>query len=237
MFAEPTWYDLNPARWAHEVVEVHRRFPYAKWGERIKPFRHLFWRVRLCPYENRGDAGRIAAHLLSRTPLDIGVQGELLPTSDLQAQSPGEDWTLGSSFLVELVYLPPPNIPVVYGLYERIDRDTFPCHPHLTEVPHPLRTRTGFGPRQSLCTFAPHHGLWAWETGTARELLEFAALFLGSHEWWVESGQQVWLTPGASHDLRVILRTVKPTAPCPGGHGKSFGKCCRPLYLGLARAA
>jgi hypothetical protein len=238
MFAKPTWYDLRPERWDDEVREVRRRLPHAEWGERLNPKPHLFWRVNLQPYKNTDDAGLIAAHLRTLSPLDIGEDGELIPVSKVAAWDPG-DLTLGRKFLVELVYAAPPQVPRVFGLYERIDSERYPDHPHLNGGEHPLRAITGFGPVNHLCTFAPHANLWSWETGTGRELLEFAALFLGSHEWWVASGrsEQNWLAPGAPHGRRVLLDTVKPTDPCPMGHGTPFGECCLPLLQKTARAA
>jgi hypothetical protein len=200
----------------------------------------MFWRVKLQPYKNRVDATVIAGHLENLSPLDIGEDGELIPVATgVEPREPNEGAFLGREFLVELVYGAPPQVPRVYGLYERIDSDRYPDHPHLNGGAHPLRRTTGFGPKNHLCTFPPHANLWSWQSGTARQLLEFAAIFLGSHEWWVANGRSEadWLAPGAPHDARTLIETVKPSDQCPRGHGRPFGECCLPFYRKLAKVA
>jgi hypothetical protein len=232
MFAKPTWFDLDPDRWAHEEAEVKTRFPQFKMGERVNATRHRYWRGYLQPFEGLESVDVIAAHLKSQSPLSVDESGKLLPSlSNLLPIEVDPTWDLDRRFLVEIVYQEPPAVPVIFCLNPTIDRRAFPTHPHLSTGRHPAWVQPGLGPENALCVFAPHDDVWSWETGTAREVIEFTAIWLGAHAWWEASGKREWLLTGAPHDFRSLLREVRPSDQCQCGSGMSFGSCCRPFML------
>ena len=232
MFATPTWFDTDLDRWVREETVVKARFPQFEWGERVNATRHRFWRGYLQPFQNLEDVDLVAAHLKTRSPLSVETTGRLLPNIPTLSRLEADPaWDLDKRFLIEIVYQEPPAVPIIFCLNPVIDRLTFPFHPHLSNGRHPAKLMSGIGPENALCVFAPHDKVWFWETGTAKELIEFTAMWLGAHAWWIASGFQEWLIPGAPHDSVTLLRELGPLDPCQCGLGVPFGTCCRPKIL------
>ncbi len=214
----PVWFDKDINRWKIEVQEMTERFPHMKWGERLRPYHHRFWRGYLHPLYPGCDAGLLAVHLKQQLPVIVNTRGALLPTQDVPPLPIEDKNELYVPYLIELVYDEPPTVPRVYVLYPKIDKIVFPKHPHMYLNSHPLGSV-----QNAICTFAPHDGEWSWEISTASKLIEWTSIWLANHILWVQTGE--WLGPQASHETIDLYKSISDKSLCHCGSGKPYSYC------------
>lgn len=142
---------------------------------------------------------------------------------------------LDSLFVVRVLLPPAPQHPRAISLYPEISWNKYPNHPHLSVLPQPRE----FGVVNTLCPYRPSEGVWAWETRTIVDYLDYVTLWLAKHVVWLRTGGTnglgMWLGEGASHLPKDLVSEIPPQAPCHCGSGQAYRECHRDHDIAAAR--
>lgn len=128
---------------------------------------------------------------------------------------------LRGTFSVELAHRIPPGLPIVRSLSPAVTAS----HP-LGKPPHLLN---GI---EALCVIFPPDRAWVAGRDSARDFLNFSAMWFAKHLAWEESRERgvgvdaAWPGPFASHDPFELATVMQGDHPCRCGSPKLYRDCC-----------
>lgn len=214
------WFRKDPDLALRHQTVMAERFPGFRWVVRRYPNEHAVWRGNLSPFSGNADPGVVAACLREGCRFYVLSDGQLEP-ADPPSTALQIEGVKKRTYLVEVLYLEPPAIPLVYVPQVCYAKKAPPhvwSRPDLSGFyPTPLAAVPRFA-----CVMAPHIDSWSWKSDTPVRIIEYAAIWLANVELWKATGK--WWGPEASHDPRE-LESINPEAPCWCGSGRPYGSC------------
>lgn len=219
---EAPWFLRDPMLKLRHQKAMAERFPGFRWVERAYPQWHAVWRGYLRPFSEDVSPGVVASCLHNGHEVIVFPDGHLEPAFKRYVESiPQAMGVKGRTHYVEIFYLEPPAIPLVYVQWLRHTKNPPPhtwFRPDLSQF-YPSIPENN--PRFA-CVMAPHIDSWSWEEHTAVRIVEYAAIWLANAELWEATG--VWWGPEAGHNPS-DLNQVGPSDPCWCGSGLSYREC------------